>query len=429
MKNFPDYARLSIKAGDGGDGAVTFHREKYVASGGPDGGDGGRGADIIFKGDTNLSTLIDFRYKKKYVAENGGNGAQGRRHGRSAPPLLIKVPCGTVVKNAETGRIIADIADDTPVVIAKGGYGGRGNANFATPTRQTPRFSKPPGQGMKLDITLELKLLADVGLVGAPNAGKSSLLAAVTAARPKIADYPFTTLSPMLGVAQAGYVIADIPGLIEGAAEGAGLGQDFLRHIERCRLLTHVVDVSSDTAAAVFAQVNGELAKWDNRLSVVPQVVAANKIDTATDAQRAAFAAYVESLRAGGDSGGKCGNIVGYFEISAAGMAGLSPLTARIAEVLATLPPVKVWEAEAPLEDYNARMTHDFKVYTEEGVYVVEAEWLDPIMRNADPEDYESLQYFQRVLRKSGIAEALEKAGVNNGDTVRVQGYEFEYVE
>ena len=289
---FVDKAKIKIKAGDGGDGAVSFHREKYVAAGGPDGGDGGKGGDIVFQVDDNFSTLIDFRYKRKYFAEKGQNGSSRNCTGRSADPLIIKVPRGTLIKDAATGRIMADMSTDEPCVVAKGGRGGKGNVNFATSTRQIPKFAKPGYPGEEFEVTLELKLLADVGLVGFPNVGKSTLISVVSAAKPKIANYHFTTLTPVLGVVKVAeeksFVMADIPGLIEGASDGVGLGHEFLRHVERCRLILHVLDVSGiegRNPAEDFEIINKELSNFSEDLAECPQIVAANKADMATDEQ------------------------------------------------------------------------------------------------------------------------------------------------
>lgn len=331
---FVDQAKIKIKAGDGGDGAVSFHREKYVAAGGPDGGDGGRGGDVIFQVDDNFSTLIDFRYKRKYIAEKGQNGAARNCTGKSAPPLVIKVPRGTIVRDAETGRIMADMSTDEPKILAKGGNGGKGNVHFATSTRQIPKFAKPGFPGEEFEVNLELKLLADVGLVGFPNVGKSTLISVVSAAKPKIANYHFTTLSPVLGVVKVeeekSFVMADIPGLIEGAGDGIGLGHEFLRHVERCRLIVHVVDVSGiegRNPQEDFDIINNELAKFNSELAERPQIVAANKCDMADDEQIDAFRKFIEAKK------------LPFFTISAATTQGTAELVQKIAEVLDTLPP------------------------------------------------------------------------------------------
>lgn len=423
---FVDKAKIKIKAGDGGDGAVSFHREKYVAAGGPDGGDGGRGGDVIFQVDDNFSTLIDFRYKRKYVAERGQNGSARNCTGKSAPPLIIKVPRGTLVRDADTGRIMADMSTDEPKILAKGGLGGKGNANFATPTRQIPKFAKPGYMGEEFEVTLELKLLADVGLVGFPNVGKSTLISVVSAAKPKIANYHFTTLTPVLGVVKANeeksFVMADIPGLIEGAGDGVGLGHEFLRHVERCRLIVHVVDVSGIEGRDPeedFCIINQELAKFDEELAKRPQIVAANKSDMASEEQINSFRQFIEQQG------------LSFFCISAATTQGTSELVKKITEVLDTLPPIKEYEPEpipqAELDDMAGAGKH-FEISEEDGIYYVEAPWIQPVMRTIDPDDYSSLQYFQRVLINSGIIAELEKMGVQEGDTVNLEGFEFDFV-
>ncbi len=423
---FVDQAKIKIKAGDGGDGAVSFHREKYVAAGGPDGGDGGRGGDVIFQVDDNFSTLIDFRYKRKYVAEKGQNGGARNCTGKSAPPLIVKVPRGTVIRDAATGRIMADMSSDEPKVLAKGGAGGKGNVHFATSTRQIPRFAKPGFPGEEFEITLELKLLADVGLVGYPNVGKSTLISVVSAAKPKIANYHFTTLTPVLGVVKTGeersFVMADIPGLIEGAGDGVGLGHEFLRHVERCRLIVHVLDVSGVEGRDPkedFRIINGELAKFNEELAQRPQIVAANKCDMATEEQIAELRSFIEEQG------------IPFYTISAATTQGTSELVMKIAEKLETLPPIREYEPDPIPQaelDEMAGAGKKFEVIEEDGVYFVEAPWLQPIMRTVDPNDYSSLQYFQRVLINSGIIAKLEEMGVQEGDTVSIEGFEFDFV-
>lgn len=422
---FVDEAKIFVKAGDGGDGAVSFHREKYVAAGGPEGGDGGKGGDIVFQVDDNLSTLVDFRYKRKFAAQKGENGRAGNCYGKSAEDLVIKVPRGTVVRDADTARVIADMSDSEPVVIAHGGKGGKGNAHFATPTRQIPRFAKPGFKGESFNLSLELKLLADVGLVGFPNVGKSTLVSVVSAAKPKIANYHFTTLTPVLGVVKIdegkSFVMADIPGLIEGASEGVGLGHEFLRHVERCRLIVHVVDVSGvegRNPVEDFEIINRELSNFSEELSKAPQIVAANKCDMATPEQIAEFKEYIEKLG------------LEFYEISAATTQGTKELVNAVWEKLSGLPPIKKFEAQ-PMARIDADALDNsraFEVTTEEGIYFVEAEWLWDIMRTIDMDDYESLQYFQRVLRNSGIIDKLEQMGINEGDTVSIFGFEFDYV-
>ena len=339
---FVDIASIKIKAGNGGNGAVAFHREKYVASGGPDGGDGGKGGDILFQADDHLATLADFRYKRKYTAENGANGSGSRKTGKSGADLVIRVPRGTVIKEAESGAVLADVSGDEPVVLAKGGKGGWGNQHFATATRQAPRFARDGYPGEEWDVTLELKLLADVGLLGFPNVGKSSLISVVSEAKPIVADYHFTTVTPVLGVVRMGpessFVMADIPGLIEGAGEGVGLGHRFLRHVERCRMLVHVVDVAGSEGRDPFDDyriINSELVKFDPALSKRPQIVAGNKIDLASDAQREAFRRFIEEEEK-----------LPYFEICAPIAEGTQALINAVAAKLAELPPVKRYEAE-----------------------------------------------------------------------------------
>ena len=422
---FVDIAKIHLKAGNGGDGAVSFHREKYVAAGGPDGGDGGRGGNIVFKADSNLSTLADFRYKRKYTAQSGENGGGARCSGKRAPDLILSVPVGTLVKDAETGRIIADISDSEPVVIAKGGNGGWGNQHFATPTRQVPRFAKKGNPGEERDVTLELKLLADVGLIGFPNVGKSTLISVVSEAKPKIANYHFTTLTPVLGVVRMGegssFVMADIPGLIEGAGEGVGLGHEFLRHVERCRLLLHVIDVSGSEGRDPiddFNKINKELDAFNPELSQRPQIIVGNKCDLADENEIGRIADYFE------------GKGYKFFPVMAAIAEGTADLINYVAAELAKLPPIKKYEAEpVPLEDFTKRKERKFTIRQCDGVYFVEnCEWLLDVMNTVDPEDYESLQYFERVLRSSGIISALADAGISQGDTVSVYDIEFEYV-
>ena len=423
---FVDRAKIVIKAGDGGDGAVSFHREKYVAAGGPDGGDGGKGGDVVFQVDDNFSTLIDFRYKRKYFAERGQNGGARNCTGRGAPPLIIKVPRGTIIRDAKTGRIMADMSTDEPKILAKGGRGGKGNVHFATPTRQIPKFAKPGFPGEEFEVTLELKLLADVGLVGYPNVGKSTLISVVSAAKPKIANYHFTTLTPVLGVVRTGeeksFVMADIPGLIEGAGDGVGLGHEFLRHVERCRLIVHVVDVSGIEGRdpkSDFEIINKELAKFNEELALRPQIVAANKSDMASEEQIADFRSYIEEQG------------IPFFCISAATTKGTTELVNKITEVLETLPPIKEYEAEPIPQaelDEMAGAGKQFGIFVEDGIYYVEAPWMQPIMRTVDPDDYSSLQYFQRVLINSGIIAKLEEMGIQEGDTVDLEGFEFDFI-
>ena len=419
---FVDTAKIRIKAGNGGNGACTFHREKYVNAGGPDGGDGGKGGNVVFVGDTNISSLIDFKYRKRYIAENGKNGAGSNMTGKSAPDLVIKVPVGTLIREAETGRILADISDREPHIVAKGGKGGWGNQHFASPTRQIPKFAKPGFPGEEFEVTLELKLLADVGLVGFPNVGKSTLISVVSAAKPEIANYPFTTLTPVLGVvkmdAGSSFVMADIPGLIEGASEGVGLGHDFLRHVERCRLVLHVVDISAmDGRDPIddYKQINYELEKFNPELAKRPQIVALNKADASIEEMIDEFNEFAE------ENGFKT------YLISAATGEGVQELVNAVAAELAKLPPIVRYETEAPVRE-EITSKQEFKIHIEDGIYVVEAPWLMHALGFVDLDDYESLQYFQRVLRLSGIIDKLEEMGINEGDTVSILDIEFDYM-
>ena len=421
---FVDSAKIKIKAGNGGNGAVAFHREKYVASGGPDGGDGGKGGDIVFQVDDHLATLADFRYKTKYSAENGSNGSGGRRSGKWGKDFIIKVPRGTVIKEAESGVVLADMSGDEPFICAKGGRGGWGNQHFATPTRQAPRFARDGYPGEEWEVILELKLLADVGLLGFPNVGKSTLISVVSEAKPAIADYHFTTLTPVLGVVRMGpessFVMADIPGLIEGAGEGVGLGHRFLRHVERCRMLVHIVDVSGSEGRDPkedFEIINKELEVFNPELTKCPQIVAGNKFDLATDEQREDFRKYIE------DKG------LQYFEICAPISEGTKELVNAVAAKLAELPPIKRYESESvPMEYLEKKKDKGFKITEMGGDFYIEAEWLLKILNKTDIEDYESLQYLQRVLESGGVFAELVKRGIQEGDTVILYDLEFQYV-
>ena len=420
---FVDKATIKVKAGNGGNGAVAFHREKFVAAGGPDGGDGGRGGNVILAVDNNMSTLMDFRYKRKYSAENGGDGAGKRCFGKDGQDLVIKVPQGTVVRDKETGAIIWDMSKGSPFVLAKGGKGGWGNQHFATPTRQTPRFAKAGIPGEAREVILELKLLADVGLVGFPNVGKSTLLSVVSKAHPKIANYHFTTLYPNLGVVfvdeGVSFVMADIPGIIEGAAEGAGLGHDFLRHVDRCRLLIHVVDVSGSEGRDPiedFEAINAELEQYSAELAERPQIVVANKIDIAEDEEK--VQEFRDYIKAQG---------LELFEISAAAHMGVKELVKRTAWKLAELPPVTVYEPDIVELKEEPCKPEDIIVTQYDDVWVLEGEWLERLVRNINFSDYESRMYFDRMLRGSGIFERLENMGINEGDTVSIFDLEFEY--
>ncbi len=421
---FVDKAVITVAAGKGGNGAVAFHREKYVAAGGPDGGDGGKGGNIVLQADDNMSTLMDFRYKRKYTAANGLDGQGGLKSGRDGADLVIRVPRGTVVRDKATGAVIHDMSDPAPFILAKGGRGGWGNKHFATPTRQVPRFARPGMEGQRREVVLELKLLADVGLVGFPNVGKSTLLAAVSRAHPKIADYHFTTLYPNLGVVWAAegesFVMADIPGIIEGAAEGAGLGHDFLRHIERCRLLIHVVDASGSEGrdpVEDYEAINEELRQYSPALAERPQLVAANKVDLDPDG---------EALRRFRDYIADRG--LSLYEISAATGEGLRPLTLAAAAALQQLPPIPVFEEEYVEPEEAPPTPEELTIRRQDtALWVVEGPWLERLLNRVNLSDSEGRMYFDRCLRDSGVFERLEDLGVQEGDTISMYDWEFEY--
>ena len=421
--NFIDIATIWLHAGKGGDGAVSFHREKFVAAGGPDGGDGGRGGDIIFVVDDHLTTLMDFRYKRKYTADEGGKGGASLCHGKNAENLIIKVPLGTVIKDAESGLVIADLSDHTPVTIAKGGRGGYGNAHFATPTRQIPKFAKPGMPGEDIQVTLELKLIADVGLIGFPNVGKSTLISTISAAKPKIANYHFTTLVPTLGVVSVGegasFVCADIPGLIEGASEGIGLGHDFLRHIDRCRLLIHIVDVSGSEGrdpVEDFEAINAELKEYSPALASRKMLVAANKTDILMDRT------LLEKLKAHVEAKG-----LPFFELSAAAHMGVRELMKAAAGELAHLPPVITYEPEYVERPPEVDTSDPLTIRHEDDVWIVEGPWLQKIMANVNFSNYESRNWFDRMLRSAGLFDRLEEMGIKDGDLVSLYNLDFEY--
>lgn len=423
---FVDQANITIRAGDGGNGIVSFHREKYVNAGGPDGGDGGKGGDVIFLADDNLSTLVNFRYKRKYVAPSGQDGGAKNCSGKSAEDLIIRVPKGTLVRDRATGRLIADISASTPYIIAKGGRGGAGNQHFATSTRQAPRFAKPGIPGEQFDLSLELKLLADVGLLGFPNVGKSTFISVVSAAKPKIANYHFTTLSPVLGVVriddEQSFIMADIPGLIEGASDGVGLGHDFLRHVDRCRLLLHVVDVSGIEGRDPiedFHAINRELQHFSPALSSRPQIVVGNKSDLASFEQIERFRSFVTEQ----------GFV--FFSLSAVTHQGVKPLLLEVARQLSALPPIQQYEPEPlsleELQEQQKKKDH-FTITVEDEIFYVEAPFLEPVLQTIQMDNYESLQYFQRVLRHRGIIKELEKMGIQEGQTVDIAGLQFDFV-
>ena len=421
--SFVDTAKIAVRAGSGGNGAVAFHREKYVAAGGPDGGDGGRGGDVILQVDDHMSTLMDFRYKRKYVAGNGGDGQGKRCSGKDGENLVIKVPRGTVVRDAESGEIIADMSSGEPFVLCRGGNGGWGNKHFATPTRQVPRFAKAGLPGLSREVVLELKLLADVGLVGFPNVGKSTLLSVVSKARPKIANYHFTTLFPNLGVVYVeegvSFVLADIPGIIEGAADGAGLGHDFLRHIDRCRLLIHVVDVSGSEGrdpVADFEAIQAELKEYSPELASRRMLVAGNKADITQDRTG------LEALRAHVEAMG-----MPFYEISAAAQQGTRELMYAAARELESLPPITVYEPTYVERPPEVDLSEPMTILHEDDTWIVEGPALQRLMANVNFGDYESRNWFDKMLRQSGLFDRLEEMGIQDGDTVSLYNLEFEY--
>lgn len=424
---FIDKAKIFIKGGNGGNGAIAFHREKYVAAGGPDGGDGGKGGNVVFRVDTGLTTLMDFKYKKKYAAGNGGDGSGKRQRGKNGEDIIVKVPQGTIVRDFESNRLIADLSDpEKDVILARGGNGGWGNSHFSTATRQTPNFAKNGRAGDERMVTLELKLLADVGLVGFPNVGKSTILSVTTKADPKIANYHFTTLEPNLGVVDLGehmsFVLADIPGIIEGASEGVGLGHEFLRHIERTRLLIHVVDVSGiegRNPIEDFEIINGELSKYDMALEERPMIVAANKTDIIQDE-----AAYEEFKQYISEKGYKL------FEISAAQNKGVSELMKCVFGELSKLPPIQIFEPDMDIEEeiYDVLNDKGYEITRDNDVYVITGSWIEAVGGSVNFSDRESLQYFQRALLRKGVIDALVEKGINEGDIVRIGDLEFEFV-
>lgn len=420
---FVDTAKITVRSGSGGNGVVSFHREKYVANGGPDGGDGGRGGNIVVEINDHMSTLMDFRYKRKYTAGNGADGAGKRCTGKDGEDLIIRVPRGTVIRDAESGEIIQDMSQTDRFVLCRGGRGGWGNQHFATPTRQVPRFAKAGLPGESRDVLLELKLLADVGLVGFPNVGKSTLLSVVSRAQPKIANYHFTTLFPNLGVVYVeegvSFVMADIPGIIEGAAEGAGLGHDFLRHIDRCRLLIHVVDVSGSEGrdpVADFDAIHEELKQYSTELAGRKMIVAANKVDILDDP------ALLDRLRAHVENLG-----LEFFELSAAAHQGTRELVLRTAQLLQELPPVAVYEATYVQRPPEVETNGEVDIQQFDGTWVVDAPWLQRLIANVNFGDYESRNWFDQKLRQSGLFDKLEEMGIHDGDIVSIYDLEFEY--
>ncbi|MDF2524903.1 MAG: GTPase CgtA [Clostridiales bacterium] len=422
---FIDSAKIYIKAGNGGNGSVSFHREKYIAAGGPDGGDGGRGGSVIFLVDEGVRTLADFRYKKHYKADNGQDGGAGNCSGRSGQDLIIKVPAGTIIRDEVSGRIIADLTKTgEKSVIAKGGKGGAGNQHFATPTRQVPDFAKAGDFGEERWVLLELKLLADVGLIGFPNVGKSTILSMVTAARPKIANYHFTTIDPNLGVVDLGqgnsFVIADIPGLIEGAHEGIGLGHEFLKHVERTKLMVHVVDVAAIEGRDPlkdFDIINEELTKYNPMLASRPQVVAANKMDI-PDAEDN-LKKFTDAIEAKGYK---------VFPVSAATNKGLKELLYYVSNMLKELPDTLLTEETKDEVVYKAEEDKPFEIRKENDVFIIEGNWIQKLVNSTNFNSHESMNYFQRALRTKGVIDALEMMGVQEGDTVKIYNFETEYV-
>ena len=422
---FTDYVKIVVKSGDGGDGAISFRREKYVAAGGPDGGDGGKGGDVYFTVDPDANTLIDFRYMKKFKAENGKNGEGNHRYGKGGEDLYIKVPLGTIIKDAETGKVLADLCEKGQTEkVFPGGRGGKGNSHFATSTRQAPHFSQGGEKGIEKEIILELKLLADVGLIGFPNVGKSTFLSVVTSATPKIADYHFTTLEPNLGVVKSEYgdsfVIADIPGIIEGASDGTGLGLQFLRHIERTRLLLHVIDASGiegRNPVEDFNTINNELKSYSEKLSKRTQIIVANKADLMQD-----DSAYKELEKVAKEHNMKI------FKISGVTGQGVKELLEYVSKTLKTLPKEDLVEIE-DRKVYTLEEKDDFTITKEDGMFVVDGPGVQRIMRRVNLEDNESMYYFQKCLEQLGVNKKLKEAGVQEGDTVKVVDWELEWYD
>ena len=423
---FTDYAKIIIKSGNGGDGAITFRREKYVAAGGPDGGDGGRGGSVYFRVDPNANTLIDFRYSKKFKAQNGENGSGGNKYGKSGEDLYIDVPLGTIIKDAETGKVVADLSKENQVeLVLNGGRGGKGNSHFATATRQVPRFAQAGEDGEEKEVILELKLLADVGLLGFPNVGKSTFLSVVTDAKPKIANYHFTTIEPNLGVVKTkngdSFVIADIPGIIEGASEGVGLGIQFLRHVERTRLLLHVIDVSGVEGrdpVEDFYTINEELKKYSEKLSTRKQIIVANKMDIMQDdkgLKELEALAKKENLE--------------LYKISGVTGEGVTELLNRVSEVLKTLPKEELVEAEDRVVYTIEDDKNDFTVRKEDDMFILEGKAVNRLMGRINIDDNESMYYFQKNLKSLGMEDELKRQGIKEGDLVKVLNWTFEWYE
>lgn len=426
---FIDTAKILVRSGDGGHGSVSFRREKYVPLGGPDGGDGGRGGDVIFKVEPSMTTLLDFKYKKKFLADKGDNGQGSKCYGKDGGKLIVKVPMGTIIKDVESGKVMADLSHpDDEYIVCRGGKGGKGNCKFCTPTRQAPNFAEPGMPGEERWVTLELKLLADVGLLGFPNVGKSTLLSVVTKAKPKIANYHFTTLKPNLGVVAVNgiqpFVMADIPGIIEGAAEGVGLGLDFLRHIERTRLLIHVVDISGvegRDAVEDFIKINEELKKYNVKLWDRPQIVVANKSDMLFDEE------VYENFK-------KEVNKLGYdkvFKMSAATSQGIDEVMKEAAKMLKDIPVTElIIDEEERFIPEEKKFTYTINPVEEDGlmVYVIEGSFVERILLAVNVNDPDSLRYFHKVLKNKGIFDELRAIGIQDGDMVRLRDFEFEYL-
>ncbi len=423
MAQFVDKVQIFVQAGRGGNGCVAFHREKYIPSGGPDGGDGGHGGNVILRTDTNMTTLMDFRYRRKYLAQNGADGSGAKRTGRTGEDLIIRVPLGTVVREANSGEVMKDMSEAGDFILARGGRGGWGNQHFATPTRQAPRFAKGGLPGESYDVILELKLLADVGLVGFPNVGKSTLLSVVTRANPKIANYHFTTLNPNLGVVSLGegesFVLADIPGIIEGASEGVGLGHDFLRHIDRCRLMVHVVDVSGSEGrdpVEDFITINNELRQYSEDLANRPMIVVANKMDILQEPENLIrLREYVQNFD------------MPLYEMSAAIHHGTKELMHTIYSRLQELPPITIYQPEYVKPLTEAGSISEVCVEIQDDIYLVSGGWIERLVGDINFDDYESRMYFDRQLRQGGVFEKLEELGIQKGDTVSIYNFAFDY--
>ncbi|MHB1154334.1 MAG: GTPase ObgE [Eubacteriales bacterium] len=420
-----DNVKIHVKAGDGGNGCVSFLREKFVSHGGPDGGDGGNGGNIVVRIEEGSNTLLHYKNQRKFVAKSGEGGMGSKFHGKNADDLILTVPPGTVIKDTASGSIIKDMSDCEPFILCRGGRGGWGNQHFATPTRQAPRFAKNGLPGEERDVIFELKMIADVGIIGLPNVGKSTLLSVISAARPKIADYNFTTLSPNLGVVSVGegrgFVAADIPGLIEGAAEGVGLGHSFLRHIDRCRLFIHVVDVSGingNNPSEDIKTINNELELYDASLLKRPQIIAANKYDALPDDQ--SLSEFEKFIKENGYE---------LIYISAATRYNVDKLVYLVSDHLRLLPPITIYEPDYVNEKIIDRDDRSVEIRNENGIYIVEGDWLLKLMGSINMDDRDSLRYFQQVLKKSGVIAALEEKGVTDGDTVSIYNFQFDFIK